>query len=205
MSCAQHPQYEYFCYECRSNEVTEGEFDEMLAQASGGSQQQRLLLASGRRTPDEVLHVLRQDPDEGVRRKADGQWRDRGLASFDDLPDTPVGPVEPVADVLADSWALATTEYLPGFEILETRGFVSATCSTMLLSKIVNKQEERLAHAADTAAARLLAVARQRGANAVIAVRMTANNAEGSGMARVNSTGVLATGTAVVVRTRQSR
>lgn len=62
-----------------------------------------------------------------------------------------------------------------------------------------SRQEDRLDHAADGAIRELLVRARELGGNAVISVQLAANNAEG-GATAMNSTGVLASGTAVVVR-----
>lgn len=95
----------------------------------------------------------------------------------------------------------STTDWMPGHEVLEHRGLVIAAVSTMLFGKLINKQEDRLAHAADKALEELSKKALALGANAVIGIRLTANNAEGGALAS-NSTGVLASGTAVRVKVK---
>ena len=95
----------------------------------------------------------------------------------------------------------STTDTIPGYDVLEHKGLVVAAVSTMLFGKLINKQEDRLAHAAEKALAEVSAKAAGLGANAVVGIRMTANNVEGGVMAS-NSTGVLASGTAVLVVAR---
>lgn len=90
----------------------------------------------------------------------------------------------------------STTDSIPGYEILEHKGLVMAAVSTMLFGKIINKQEDRLTHAAEKAVDEMSIKAANLGANALIGIRMSANNVEGGALAS-NSTGVLASGTAV--------
>jgi len=93
----------------------------------------------------------------------------------------------------------STTETIAGYEVVEHKGLVTAAISTMLFNKIVNKQEDRLNHATEQALVEISIQAANLGANALVGIRLTANNAEGGALA-ANSTGVLASGTAVVVR-----
>ena len=105
----------------------------------------------------------------------------------------------PAESASARQW-ISTSDFIVGHEITESKGIVWAAISTMGMKKLgFSRQEERLEHAADGAIRELLVRAREMGGNAVIAVRLTANNAEG-GVSTTNSTGVLASGTAVVVR-----
>ena len=104
----------------------------------------------------------------------------------------------PVESPAARQW-VSTADFIPGHDIVESRGIVWAAVSTMGMKKLgFSRQEDRLDHAADGAIRELLDRARKLGANAVICVQLVANNAEG-GATTMNSTGVLASGTAVTI------
>lgn len=95
----------------------------------------------------------------------------------------------------------ATADTLAGYDLVEHVGLVVAAVSTMMFGKI-SKQEDRLSHAATQALAQLSDQAHEMGANAVVSIKLAANNAEG-GPISSNSTGVLASGTAVRVTPSQ--
>lgn len=104
---------------------------------------------------------------------------------------------------------VVTMDSLPGHEVVEVLGLVSAAASTTNQQGsdrdggIRNLQEGRLKWAVDTAIERMVAKASGVGANAVIGVQVAVNESEGSALG-FRSTGAVVTGTAVVVRSQGS-
>lgn len=127
-------------------------------------------------------------------------WAVRRVRSSRGLdPDSGDKATTKTSDRIRRGPLVTTTPTIPGYDIVDVLGLVSATSSNVALG--LNRQATRLDKAVAGAANSLIAEARQMGANAVIGLTLAINSSEGGSAAFGGSSeGAVLLGTAVFVK-----
>ncbi len=168
-------------------------------------------------TPDDELGKLAFHDDAAVRaavyaNRSTPTWARNRLRREVDPSSTPPEwePSQPYRGpssgrLYAPNSMVTTLDFVPGHTIMESKGLIYATTSTVGTKaktddgSLINRLEGRLEHATRESLDKLWRRARQEGANAVVAVHIAAADSEGSGLSTFRSSGVVLIGTAVVV------